>query len=195
MNPDLRLCGAKTRDGTPCELRAGFGTEHVGFGRCRFHAGRSPSGNLAAERQRLDAQAADAASTFGLPRDVDPAEALGNEVNRSQGHVDWLGARLAETDTHDLTSPRTLALHEGYLRERQHLARVAKAALDAGVAERRVRITEAQSAMFDVVLGAILSDLGHDVDDRRVRNVVARRMAQAAGIAPVLELAPGDSDD
>ena len=35
-------CGAKTRAGTPCVLRAGWGTDHFGEGRCRLHGGKSP---------------------------------------------------------------------------------------------------------------------------------------------------------
>jgi len=37
-------CGAKTRDGTPCELPAGWGTDHVGWGRCKLHGGATPRG-------------------------------------------------------------------------------------------------------------------------------------------------------
>jgi len=35
-------CGAKTRAGTPCALRAGWGTDHFDAGRCRLHGGNSP---------------------------------------------------------------------------------------------------------------------------------------------------------
>lgn len=34
-------CGAKTRAGTPCQQRAGWGTNHVGSGRCKLHGGKS----------------------------------------------------------------------------------------------------------------------------------------------------------
>lgn len=39
-------CGATARNGKPCPLSAGFGTEHLGQGRCKFHggnAGRPPT--------------------------------------------------------------------------------------------------------------------------------------------------------
>jgi hypothetical protein len=35
-------CGAKNRTGGTCQLRAGFGTDHVGDGRCKFHGGKTP---------------------------------------------------------------------------------------------------------------------------------------------------------
>lgn len=34
-------CGAKTRSGTPCKRPAGWGTDHVGSGRCKLHGGAS----------------------------------------------------------------------------------------------------------------------------------------------------------
>lgn len=35
-------CGARTRSGGTCQNRAGFGTDHVGSGRCKFHGGATP---------------------------------------------------------------------------------------------------------------------------------------------------------
>lgn len=38
-----KVCGAKTKNGdsSPCKLPAGFGTKHLGTGRCKFHGGCS----------------------------------------------------------------------------------------------------------------------------------------------------------
>lgn len=38
---DKDICGAKTRAGTPCKQKAGWGTNHVGTGRCKLHGGKS----------------------------------------------------------------------------------------------------------------------------------------------------------
>lgn len=38
---DDGCCGAKTRSGTPCTQRAGWGTDHPGVGRCKLHGGKS----------------------------------------------------------------------------------------------------------------------------------------------------------
>lgn len=35
------VCGAKTRSGSPCQQVAGWGTDHVGTGRCKLHGGAS----------------------------------------------------------------------------------------------------------------------------------------------------------
>lgn len=39
--PKRPTCGAKARGGRPCKLVAGFGTNHVGIGKCKFHGGAS----------------------------------------------------------------------------------------------------------------------------------------------------------
>ncbi len=37
---DIKICGAKTRSGTPCKEKAEWGTEaHVDEGRCKLHCG------------------------------------------------------------------------------------------------------------------------------------------------------------
>lgn len=40
MTPD-DCCGATNRNGDPCGLRAGWGTDHVGEGKCKLHGGAS----------------------------------------------------------------------------------------------------------------------------------------------------------
>jgi hypothetical protein len=38
----LAKCGAKNRQGQPCARPAGWGTDHVGSGRCKMHGGKTP---------------------------------------------------------------------------------------------------------------------------------------------------------
>lgn len=44
--PDTPRCGASKRNGNgePCQLPAGWGTDHKGEGRCKHHGGASPGG-------------------------------------------------------------------------------------------------------------------------------------------------------
>ena len=35
-------CGSKTRSGGKCKQRAGWGTDHIGDGKCKLHGGKSP---------------------------------------------------------------------------------------------------------------------------------------------------------
>lgn len=49
----MEICGAKNRQGTPCQHPAGWGTPHKGTGRCKLHGGLSPGapkGNRNAEK-------------------------------------------------------------------------------------------------------------------------------------------------
>lgn len=51
-----KLCGAKTRAGTPCKSLAGQGTDHLGTGKCRLHGGASkgaPKGNKNAQKHGI----------------------------------------------------------------------------------------------------------------------------------------------
>jgi hypothetical protein len=116
-------------------------------------------------------QAENAAQMFGLPQDVDPAQALLDEVQRTAGHVAWLGRMIQaienpedivyglveevlepviETETGN-TVTRTVSgkwkaqpsvWYELYARERRHLVAASKAALDAGINERIVKVYE-----------------------------------------------------
>jgi hypothetical protein len=65
-----------------------------------------------------------------------------------------------------------------YQEERDRLVRVAKAAIDAGVEERQVRLAEGQAQQLAQVIRAILTDLGHDLGDQRVRQVVRLRLIE-----------------
>lgn len=67
--------------------------------------------------------------------------------------------------------------------ERDRCARFAKLALDAGIAERQVRVAEAQGALLADLLRAVLSDpeLGLSVEQRKAVPVVARRHLAITG--------------
>jgi hypothetical protein len=92
--PGHERCGGRTRSGRPCKLPAGHGTDHPGIGRCDHHGGATPT-HQAHARRVLAEQAVQA---FGLPVQTTPERALLDEVNRTLGHVVWLGARVAELE-------------------------------------------------------------------------------------------------
>lgn len=168
--PEHDKCGARKRSsGGTCGQAAGWGTDHPGHGSCKLHGGTTQSHVTAARTE----QARIAVATYGLPRDIDPAAALLEEVHRTAGHVAWLAAKIRELDDEDLTwgviqetdkvatlipgtdtksAARPSVWLELYHRERRHLVRVSKAALDAGISERLVRLAEQQGAMLvDVI--------------------------------------------
>lgn len=81
-------CGVRKRGGdrAPCRLSKGWGTDHLGIGACRKHLGNSPTHRKAAQKEL----AAQAVEIYGLSREVEPHEALLEEVYRTAGAVDYL---------------------------------------------------------------------------------------------------------
>ena len=175
-------CGAKTRAGTPCKARRGWGTDHAGYGRCRLHGGSSPSGIKAAGTE----QARAAVMAYGLPREIDPHSALLEELHRTAGHVAWLGDRVAELQESEMAGPvgggqggyPSIEPHiwiRLYQEERRHLAGVAKTCVAVGIEERRVHLAERQGEMIAEVLRGVLADLGLG-DDPAVPAIVRRHL-------------------
>lgn len=214
---DSRHCGARKRqgDGT-CTRPAGWGTKHPGVGLCKLHGGATTAHGVVASQQI----ARDAVATYGLPRDIDPASALLEEVHRTAGHVAWLSQKISSLPEADLTwgvvsetdvtasafpgadterAARANVWLELYHKERTHLVRVSKAALDAGISERLVRLAEQQGAMLADVIrrsaDGLLTEVMGLVDEDTARTlrrawpgwlarIVPAQIAALAGEAP-----------
>lgn len=74
----MTLCGAKTRAGGTCQQPAGWGTQHVGNGRCKLHGGNAgapiKTGRYSIKRQELARKAQQFAS------DTTPGDLTGELV-------------------------------------------------------------------------------------------------------------------
>lgn len=188
------LCGANAKStGLPC-------TRPVvrGANRCRFHGGASPQVKAAAARRVQIQQAEQAVATFGLSREVDPRDALLEEVYRTAGAVDWLHQKVQALDADDVIWGKTEEVNKGsgefagldvthaatvnmwvklYQDERAHLVKVCKDAISCGIEERKVRLAEQQGAMLAGVIKAILGDLDLTPDQQaKVATVVPFRL-------------------
>jgi hypothetical protein len=172
-------CTAHTRAGNPCGQKP-----MSGQGVCRMHGGSAPQSLEAAERRRTERQALLAAESFGLPREVDPHTALLEELHRTAGAVQWLGAIVADLDQGDIVWGRTKEKLGGedagttrearpnafvllWQSERDRLAKVAKTCVDVGIEERRVRIAESAGQQLASVVRAVLDRL-QLTDEQRV---------------------------
>ncbi|MFY1686482.1 hypothetical protein [Plantactinospora sp. WMMB782] len=165
---------------------------------CRNHGGASPQAKAAAEARLAEQDLRAAVKTYGLPVDISPTDALLDEVKWTAGHVRWLRDRIQEMETaaldwgktsevvkdsgefpgvdvtHSAVPPVLLDL---YQRERKHLLDVCKAAIAAGIEERRVRLAESQGALLADVIRRILADLGLTPEQQsRVSEVVPRHL-------------------
>lgn len=150
-------CNARKRNGGGrCQQPAGFGTDHSGYGHCKWHTGNTPSGIDFAERQMIEHRIQ--ADTYGARRDVGPHEALLEEVQRTAGHVDWLRQKIAHMEENSLVQDtvkdgRKLdAWVAMYQEERKILISVCNTAIRCGVAERQVKLAEEQGKLIAMML-------------------------------------------
>jgi len=207
MNDQCKKCGqvhdrchGHRDDGQPCGRHPRTGAQV-----CPVHGGGAPQVIAAADRRTAETEARRAVQTFGLPRSVDPAVALLEEVARSAGAVDWLGEKVRSLDPEALvwgakshTSGRmaqgpvdyteegaVLSLWlELWREERRHLVLVCSAALKAGVEERQVRVAEAQGALIAGIIREVLDapELGLDAVRRRAADrLVHKHLTALAG--------------
>jgi hypothetical protein len=170
----------QARGGGPCTARAGAGTDHKGDGLCKWHGGGSPRAAAASKTRQQRQAAEDAVATYGLPREIDPTDALLEEIHRTAGHVDYIAAQLRDLDAADIVwglterqdieaseFPGTNVKHAAavnvwvdlYQKERKHLVDVCKAAIGAGIEERRVKLAERQGELAGQALRHILAGL------------------------------------
>lgn len=180
-----RFCGARTRSGGKCKRRAGFGTDHVGYGNCKSHGGSTPSGRQAAAREELAGFMASAAPLM----DADPIEALLYCVRRASGMAAWLRLKCQGVeDAQELKDGELNVWGRLESEALDRLARFSKMALDAGVAERRVRLAEQVGALIAQAMEQALAEEGlPPAVQARVAQRVATHLA-------VLEQAPPDQE-
>jgi hypothetical protein len=93
---------------------------------------------------------------LGVAIDLEPHEALLMMLHLASGHVAWLREEIGGLS--DLGSFEAQVLVSLYAEERDRVARVAKACLDAGVAERTVRAAERWGRELADLLRAIFYD-------------------------------------
>lgn len=169
---------------------------------CRFHGGAAKQVKAKAEKRVAEQVLRDAVTTYGLRLDVSPTDALLDEVQWTAGHVAYLRAEIQKLDAEALgwgvtkvedhgatefpgvnttESAAPPVLLDLYQRERRHLVDVCKAAIVAGIEERRVKIAEQQGALLAGVIQRILAELGLTPEQQsRVGEIVPRHLRLVA---------------
>jgi hypothetical protein len=109
---------------------------------------------------------------------ISPWDALLRATRLAANRVAWVDRQLAElvaaNDGDVLSAPVRAGLKESRL-ERTLLARTAKAAVDAGVAERLVRQVELEGKLVAEVLGRTLDALELTAEQRQTAFATAHR--------------------
>jgi hypothetical protein len=194
----------KSGDGT-CKRPAGWGTNHLGVGRCKFHGGASPNAEVAGVVQLAHREAV----VMGAPiENLRPEEALLECIRIAGGEVRYASERIAELDPEEavgaVVTTRPLkgeggseslemraveegppALHiwiEVRHKAMDRLVSYSKVAIAAGLEERRVRVAEAQGHLLAEAIRGILRELG--VADRPdAPKIVRKHLELMAGSA------------
>jgi hypothetical protein len=109
---------------------------------------------------------------MGDPIDVDPANAMAQQIRATAGHVAWLEGKIGAfrfreltkldddgVETEQFMTPNQESWWKIYQEERDRLIKYAEVALRAGLAERSVRLAERQGQMLSLVVDKILAGL------------------------------------
>lgn len=171
-----RYCGAKKRQGEGnCTRPAGWGTDHVGIGRCKLHGGKTRNHNKAAEPAMARRQAAE----LGLQIETTAEDALIHALWEAEGNLAFYREQVQELhgvtywersqgygkDAEPYDAKQAVdPLVELYHRAEQWRATVAERLLKANVDERRVRLAERDATM--VLAGQIATLKAMGLADR-----------------------------
>lgn len=152
-------CSAHRRDGAPCGQPPMNG-QRV----CKMHGGKNPKAKAAAAKRVAEQQAEKELNRLGLRREGLSATALLQEV------VERAGADL-EFVASKADDPKWAAAYESII---DRAARVAKAGVDSGIAERA-------QALDEVVAVGILEDLRASFAEADADPEITQRVLSALG--------------
>jgi hypothetical protein len=185
-NSDSPRCGARLlKRGGNCTLPAGWGTSHVGYGRCRKHFGNAPNAIAAAENERVTTQARrllEGITEFEAV--TDPVVRLQLLAGRAEKFMQVTGdlvAQLTELRYDGLSGEQLRAEVAVYERAMLTAARILVDLAKLGLDERAQRISEQTARLVHGIILGALADAGLDEATREaVRPAIARRLRLAA---------------
>jgi len=177
------ICGATKRDGTKCKLGAGWGTTHIGIGRCKRHGGQLST-------QRKNAIVQNAQQFMGAPKDINPLDAIMWCIRISAGEVEWLSMKIAEVDEKDWIEDTQFGRQMNVLQRsradaQDRLVRYSKDAIQLGLAERAIKLAE----NFGMMLARLLENIAADLELSRKQkelwpHIVRRQLILLEGGVP-----------
>lgn len=172
----MELCGAKTRAGTPCTRVAGWGTEHVGVGRCRSHGGASPNAEAAGAVELARREMV----VMGEPLDIEPHEGLIHCIRLAAGHLKYVTDERMKLDSPFVQTMFGPQPNHWITLEQQCMDRLTgyvALAEKLRIDEKRIRAARVEAEPLRDLLGPMLRELGV-FDDPRTPEIVARHIEQ-----------------
>lgn len=171
-----KLCGAAKKGGGKCARAAGWGTDHVGFGRCKSHIGSTRNGKIAAAKEEA---VETAMLLLGAAPNISPHDAILQCLHSAWGEWHFYEHQIASITLDEvIVRPlaETAAGKNGVVRDlqgreeinlwihmrnvaRDKAARFAEMAARMGVEERRVQLAEDFGKTIGRLITGILGDL------------------------------------
>lgn len=146
-------CGAKNRHGTRCTLAKGYGTDHRGRGRCKFHGGSTPNARRGARREAARA----ILTELAVPIPTNPLQLLSDLVDQANGMVKTAARLLREVDKKTALTSDDAEIRIRLLRETMlEAGRLAKMASEAVNEDTLVQISVRTGELIHRALTAAL---------------------------------------
>lgn len=182
-----QLCGARKtkKGGDRCKAVAGHGTDHPGFGQCKYHGGSTRVGEVVAARVQI-AEKLDEMKRLGVITDqVGPEAALLQEVSRAAAAVAYFDDLVAKIPAEDTWLGPNQVIIQQWNEQRTMLRQTARTIVAAGIAKRQVEIAEMQAkALVQVILAVVgAPEMALNADQQAMaRRLVANQLRSMAAI-------------
>lgn len=169
---DKKYCGAKTRAGTPCKRPAGWGTNHVGEGRCKLHGGKSTGappekmkGNQNSTKHGLFSRyiPKETLEIMGMLDKSDPADLLWDQIQIQYAAIIRAQSIMFVTDKDEMIKE---------LKKEKHSESGSEAEYEFQFAwDRQATFLNAQSRAISELRASIKQflELSHEQDERRLK--------------------------
>lgn len=193
------VCGGTTR-GKPgkCRRSAGWGTDHVGRGYCKLHMGSTPAHSQHAAK----IGAVQALTALGQPVTRDPIQALLDLLYEALGNVAFLRQEAAKLGVELIGFKYGAAAGVGtYVQSEEargivalygewwdRAAKVAKMAVDAGIAKKQVEIAQQQADTLAAIVRHVLDGLDLSEEQRTLGRKLAAEQMRTIAIGPGVEV-------
>lgn len=177
---DERYCFGRKKHGGVCRRPAGWGTSHVGMGRCKLHGGSTPTHVKSAENARIQGEIGKLRESLALPTDADGAGAIEEALlitRRTMRAVDHLVSELDSLVTEGRTHPLVAQLQQWS----DAAAKVAKLGLDAGIDERKQALSEEQHQLMAEAMRLFVAGFAGALEQAGVNRTIIDATYEAQG--------------